>query len=194
MTTITIREEPLTALAEHAQLSIAFTVDRVLDVEPLDAGLGGFTFIERAVPPWVKDYDRSEAPTAWPQRFDVSAWGLLAAYIGDERVGGATIAYGAPDVQMLDGRTDLAVLWDLRVHPTHRGNGVGRALFAAVERWATERGCRELKIETQSINVAACRFYARMGSTLGAIDRFAYATAGYPDETQLIWRKPLPQR
>ncbi len=49
--------------------------------------------------------------------------------------------------------------------------------------------CAELKIETQNINVPACRFYARQGCRLSAIVSHAYAE--FPDEIQLIWRLAL---
>ena len=75
---------------------------------------------------------------------------------------------------MLGGRDDVAVLWDIRVSPRERGRGTGSALFRAAGDWAGARGFRWLKIETQNVNVPACRFYQKMGCTLGAIDRFAY--------------------
>jgi hypothetical protein len=57
---------------------------------------------------------------------------------------------------------------------------------------ATYDGCARgggwLKIETQNIN-AACRFYQKMGCTLGGFDRFAYPRL--PGEVQLLWRKAL---
>ena len=46
-----------------------------------------------------------------------------------------------------------------------------------------------MKIETQNINVPACRFYARQGCRLSAIVSHAYAE--FPDEIQLIWRLAL---
>ena len=46
-----------------------------------------------------------------------------------------------------------------------------------------------LKVETQHVNVAACRFYGRRGCTLGAVHRDAYPSL--PDEIQLLWYKPL---
>lgn len=90
---------------------------------------------------------------------------------------------------MLEARPDVAVVWDLRVRPSHRQSGVGSALFRAVEDWCLQRQCRLLKVETQNVNVPASRFYARMGCTLGAIDTRAYPEL--PDETQLIWLKEL---
>jgi GNAT superfamily N-acetyltransferase len=70
--------------------------------------------------------------------------------------------------------------------------GIGSVLFRAAGDWAGARGCRWLKIETQNINLPACRFYQKMGCTLGAIDRFAYP--GQPDEVQLLWWKALAPR
>ena len=83
----------------------------------------------------------------------------------------------------------MAVLWDIRVSPEARGRGVGSALFAAAEAWAKARGCRELKVETQNVNVPACRFYMRQGCVLGAVNRRAYP--GLPAEIQLLWYKDL---
>jgi len=86
---------------------------------------------------------------------------------------------------MLEGRADLACLWDLRVHPDYRGKGVGHQLYNRAIAWARERQCRQLKVETQNINVPACRFYARQGCELGGINRYAYGAV--LDEIQLLW-------
>lgn len=99
------------------------------------------------------------------------------------------IAFDTPGVEMLEGRRDLAVLWDIRVAPEARGQGVGAALFRAAEEWARARGCSQFKVETQNVNVAACRFYARQGCVLTAIDPSAYP--GLPGQIQLLWYKDL---
>ncbi len=116
-------------------------------------------------------------------------WGLISAHEPGRRVGGAVVACNTPGVSMLEGRSDLAVLCDIRVRPEARSSRTGSLLFRAVEAWARDRRCRILKVETQNTNVPACRFYRRMGCTLGAIDRFAYVDL--PDETQLMWFKEL---
>ena len=192
MANLRIEEEPVARLDEHARIPIAFMVDRILAVStPLD-GLGGIQFTDAAIPtPWVKDYDtvEGEGPARWLQQFDTSHWGLLAAYDKATRIGGSVIAFDTADVHMLEGRRDLAVLWDIRVRPDARWSGVGSALFRATEAWCRARGCRALKVETQNINIPACRFYARMGCTLEAVNRRAYHS--FPDETQLLWFKDL---
>jgi GNAT superfamily N-acetyltransferase len=189
-----VRQEAVTSgtLAEHAGISIAFVVDRILDAALADGGLGGMSLTEMPVAdPYVKDYDSVDggAPARWADRFDVSNWGLLSAWRDGARVGGAVIAFRTPGVWMLGGRDDVAVLWDLRVAPEQRGAGAGTALFRAVEGWVTGRGGSWLKIETQNVNPAACRFYRKMGCTLGGIDRFAYPRL--PGEVQLLWWKAL---
>ena len=192
-----IQEDALTpaALSEHAAISIAFVVDQILEVTLLDGGLGGMSLTQTAVTgPYVKDYDAIEGaePPCWPRRFDVSNWGLICARRDGTSVGGAVIATKTAGLYMLGGRDDVAVLWDIRVSPQERGGGVGSALFRAAVDWAGARGFRWLKIETQNVNVPACRFYHTMGCTLGSIDRFAYP--GQPAEVQLLWWKPLAPR
>ena len=191
---VEIVEEPLTRLADYGQISIAYEVRSLLRPEPVACGMGGIKLVEEPVAPsYVKDYDATseEGPARWLHRrhWDTSKWGLLAAYDGQRRVGTAVMARRTPNVSMLEGRDDLAVLWDLRVHPDHRGTGVGRSLFAEAVDWAKRHDCVELKIETQNVNVPACRFYAAQGCYLSAIISHAYTEL--PNETMLIWRLQL---
>lgn len=187
-----ITEESITIAPELARIPISFAVESVFDVSAPDGGLGGLILSERRLgAPYVKDYDalEGENPARWAERFDVSRWGLIGAHEHGARVGGAAVAFDTAGLDMLEGRRDLAVLWDIRVAPAARGRGVGSALFRAAEAWAAARGCRQLKIETQNVNVPACRFYARRGCVLGAVNRFAYREL--PDEAQLLWYKTL---
>ena len=188
--TIEIVHEPVDALASYATVPSAFLVGRVADVTTLRDGPSRAELHERRIAtPYIKDYDAADGggPLRWPARFDVSRWVLLGAYVDRRRVGGAAVAFDTPELSA--GRDDLAVLWDLRVAPAARGRGVGSGLFRAVEAQARLRGCRELMAETQNVNVAACRFYARQGCVLRAANRLAYADL--PDEVQLLWYKLL---
>lgn len=189
---IEVSKHPAEALEDYAAVPILFEVNRVLDVSERAGAPGHFLLGERRLDtPYIKDYDaiEGERPAQWAMRFDVSKWGIFAAYDGDRRVGGAAVAFDTPELSMLEGRRDLAVLWDIRVSTEARGRGVGSALFRAVEEWARERGCRQLKVETQNINVAACRFYETQGCTLLAMNRHAYPSL--PGEIQLLWSKIL---
>jgi GNAT superfamily N-acetyltransferase len=128
----------------------------------------------------------------WAHRFDLSNWALFSARAATGIVGGATVAFDTPGLTMLEGRRDLAVLWDIRVSPDARRQGIGAALFESVEAWAQRHGCRQLEIETQNTNVRACRFYERQGCELRAVHRGAYPE--FPEEIQLLWHKDLPRR
>src|SRR5690606_34245505 len=128
----------------------------------------------------------------WREQFDISTWRFFVARLAGTLVGGTTVAVDAKgELVLAEGRDDLAVLWDLRVSSTARGHGVGAALFRAAEVWAAARACREMKVESQNINVPACRFYARQGCVLSEVRPGAYPNL--PDEIQLLWRKDLPQ-
>jgi len=189
---IEILEEELDHLPAHGQISIAFEVRSILDLTVTDSGLEGFVLRERQLTSaYVKDYDGIDGnrPCEWGQRFDIANWALLSAWIDGRRAGGVVIAFKTQDLDVLERRQDLAVIWDLRVAPDLRGRGIGCALFAAAEAWAKAKMCRQLKVETQNVNAAACRFYAHRGCTLGAVYRFAYPLL--PEEIQLLWYKDL---
>lgn len=182
--TIEIRAEVgLRDLTDYATVPIAFTVRSRLDLAVLPV------LREIAVAPWVKDYDALESPPQWPLQFDVRRWLFLSAWQKGVRVGGAVVAFDTQGVDMLEGRSDLGVLWDIRVAPAARGQGVGRALFEAAREACHRRGVVELKVETQDINVPACRFYSRLGFRMAEVVPNAYPDV--PGEAMLIWRLPL---
>jgi len=191
---VEVREEPLDALEDYARISIAFEVHSRVRVHPPDAvarTATGEWCVEPVDPPWRKDYDAAPGhhPTAWRMMLPSSCGQVLAARAEGARVGGGIVLCAASDIDLLEGRSDVALLWDLRVDPGWRGRGVGTALFHAAARWGLEHGCLELLVETQDINVPACRFYARQGCRLSACRRHAYVEC--PHEIQLLWRLDL---
>ena len=193
MMSIKIQKIGIDLLSLYSEIPISFKVESVFRIEVINQGLGGFELIEEKVATYTKDYDSQEeddkpGPIGWTKRFDVSKWGFFLALNGSCPVGGAAVAIDALDVNMLEGRKDLAMLWDIRVHPGERRHGIGSKLFKHASDWARQRGCKQLKVETQNINVPACRFYAKQGCELGAIHRYGYA--GCPDvahETMMLW-------
>jgi GNAT superfamily N-acetyltransferase len=187
-----IVEQSTDDLLDYSSVPISFQVRTVFDVKGIDQGLGGFLLSEREIQvPYVKDYDalEGEGPMRWADRWDISNWGVLSAFIKGSRAGGCVIAHNTPGVHKLEGRKDIAALWDLRVHPDYRRRGIGSRLFEAATAWAKKRGCSALKVETQNINVPACRLYAKLGCTLGLINRRAYRE--FPHEVELVWYRDL---
>jgi len=189
---ISIVEVKPTQLQEYASISIAYEYDKILQVHTVDNGLGGFTMKEVMLSSFRrKNYDEHQGntPLDWSLRFDISKWGILLAMHRSAPVGGAAIAFGDLNIRLLDDRNDIAVLWDIRIDPEFRKKGIGSRLLSYSEAWAKTQGAKLLKIETQNINLEACRFYSRKGYSLEAINRMAYEDL--PDEVQLLWYKWL---
>ena len=182
-----ILEQSADALRTYGDIPISFTVDSQYHFNAGAGERGGWQLTEiRVEHPYVKDYDEGgERPLRWAQQFDLSNWVILAALQDSTRLGGAVVAWNTPGVNMLEDREDLAVLWDLRVHPCRRRQGIGKVLFDHAAAWARAKGCRQLKVETQNINVPACKFYAKQGCYLGAVQPGAYPE--YPNEIRLLW-------
>lgn len=152
-------------------------VSSFLRVELVEEGLGGILLKKEPINhPYIKDYDKTSegGPSEWPSHFDIKNWGLFLAYEETIPVAGTTIAFNTNGINMLEGRDDLSVLWDIRVQPEKRGNGIGKSLFIKACEWSAQRGCKQMKIETQNINTNACHFYKKMGCNLGMIHRYAY--------------------
>ena len=81
---------------------------------------------------------------------------------------------------------------DLVVDAGSRRLGAGRALIAWAEDWTRSRGLPGIMLETQNVNVAACRFYERCGFVLGGFDQWFYR--GFdPDtiEVAFFWYRDL---
>jgi GNAT superfamily N-acetyltransferase len=175
-------------LREYSRIPIRFTVHSRLRIP--DSVDDPSAFVEVPVEPFVKDYDSidGEGPLSWAGQFNLENWRLIAAYEGSRLIGGAA-AIKCPGIDLLEGLDDAASIWDIRVEPDFRGKGVGARLFDEAETWARNQGCRQLVVETQDINVPACRFYEKMGCTLVSVNRHAYIP--HLDEIQLIWAKQL---
>jgi GNAT superfamily N-acetyltransferase len=186
---IEIREEAPTweTISKYCAIPMAFRVESRF--VPRFRSDGKWELNEESVDePYIKDYDKDNSPHEWANRFDLSNWVVLSAYESDVRVGGAIIAFDTR-IQVLEGRSGLAVLWDIRVHPDAQHKGIGSQLFAESIKWATARGYSEIEIETQNINVPACKFYMRMSCELRDAHPDAYPT--HPEETQFLWYREL---
>jgi len=185
---VTITEHGIEIVAEYASIETHFTVNERLRIVE---GEHGFELNSVPIEPWTKNYDYfcCDRPAMWKRRFDTSNWKIFLSRDAGQRTGGAVVAWKTPNLDMLGGRSDTACLWGIRIAPAHRGRGMGHRLFSAVEEWARNHEVRRLVVETQDINVPACRFYAAQGCSLIAVNPEAYPPD--IDEVQLIWEKQL---
>ena len=183
---VEIRREDFHSLGTYGEISTAFDVREAL-LTPI-AGDGALEY--RVVSPsYRKDYDAipGNHPRDWPARFAVDRAEFIAAYSHGKRVGAAVTVVEPSEVARLGGESLLALLWDLRVTPEARGRGVGRALLTAVEARGRELDLAGVTVETQDVNVAACRLYAGAGYRIDSVNANAYEELA--GETQIIWTK-----
>ncbi len=117
--------------------------------------------------PFVKRYPALDATELQRYRDLAAAGQAFGAFEGETCVG---IALCEPQRW----NSSLSV-WEFHITPECRGQGVGRALMAAVETHARNEGMRCLVCETQTTNVPAIRFYRALGFTVDAVDVSLYA-------------------
>ena len=186
---ITYKMIDRTFFPQYDCIPMCFDVKSYYKVEKIDRGLGGFALVETPVEPYIRDFCVGEDETvAWWERFDISKWGFFMAFDGDKPVGAATIASRDKQVNMLSGRDDLAVLWDIRVDEAYKRQGVGQGLFDMAVDWSRSQGLVQMKIECQNNNVPAVKFYHKQGAVLSVIDEYAYYNEPeYRHETMFIW-------
>ena len=185
---ITYREVDKTFFAQYDKISMNVFVEKEFIVKKVNNGLGGFLLNEEPVTPYIKDLSQYEVAMDYEKHFNIDNWQFFMAFDGVKPVGGMTLVCNAPDVNMLDGRNDLCILWDIRVQDEYKQSGIGQNLFNLGVEWAQENGLKQMKIECQNNNVPACKFYHKQGAILSKIDEYAYyGDEEIMNEVQLIW-------
>jgi GNAT superfamily N-acetyltransferase len=155
-----------------AGVQAGFTSPTVLDVQPLGEGIAsGWRLVERKLPvPFEKggdyDFDRNEQADIRRRWRQGNGLHLIVEWNG--RVAG--ILDVAPQEW-----NHTAWVWNIMLDEAIRGQGIGRELFNRAVAWARRMGYRALIFETQTNNVPACKFYARMGCLLEGIRTTYYS-------------------
>jgi GNAT superfamily N-acetyltransferase len=122
-------------------------------------------------------YERSETtlPPDWDSRtadlIEAARLVLFVAVAAGAPVGYATLTH---DVATWSA-APYAHLDCLYVNDAHRDAGIGRLLIDAAVQCARDRGYSELQWQTPAWNVAAVRFYDRLGARRQAKERFCLA-------------------
>jgi GNAT superfamily N-acetyltransferase len=87
----------------------------------------------------------------------------LAAMIGDEMVGSASVDFADPPTAGNMARNVPTAEFGVSVVEGWRGNGVGRALIKHLERWAADRGIERMILNVSEANEGAIRLYHDLG-------------------------------
>ncbi|MGV0757691.1 GNAT family N-acetyltransferase [Tistrella mobilis] len=173
---VIVRRASVACLERLARCDFSFEV--VAEVaEPYETG--------RTVsvdPPYLKNYgyDPDEL-TEYLVRTDAEV------FIAE--VCGTPVGY----VAVSRGWNGFAVIEDIAVDASQRGNGLAGGLMNAAVEWARLANLAGVRLETQSNNVAACGFYRRYGFVLGGYDRHLYSGIHSSSrEVALFWYLIFP--
>ncbi len=79
-----------------------------------------------------------------------------------------------------------AFIEDICVAKSTRGQGIGTGLIQKAVEWAKNFNLKGLALETQDNNLLACRFYAKCGFVIGAVNTLLYRNFD-DDEFAVFW-------
>jgi streptothricin acetyltransferase len=83
-----------------------------------------------------------------------------------------------------------AYIEDIRIGSEYRRTGIGTRLMETALEWAKIGHMPGIMLETQDINVPACKFYESCGFELGGVDVYLYkGVTPVIDEIALYWYK-----
>lgn len=185
---IIFKEVDKSFLELYDKVSMNVNVYSEYKVKRINNGLGGFLIEEVSVEPYMKDLSIYEHATEYENRFDITNWRFFMAFDNDIPVGAMTVAGKTDGLNMLYGREDACVLWDIRVADKYKHHGIGQKLLDMGVLEAKKDGYQQMIIECQNNNVPACRFYQKQGAVLSKIDMYAYYTdPEVGNEIQFIW-------
>lgn len=172
--------ERVDRIAPHvlATADFSFEIDHEA-VPPFDGpGMPKVAPVDRRTKAYGADVSLAEADLA-------SSRLLIAAKDGDKLAGYLLATLGWNGCANVD---------DIAISRPYRREGIGRRLMNEAVAWAAGLNLRAIRLETQSSNVPACRFYAKYGFVLGGSDRYLYSQLGEDvrSDAALYWYLFLP--
>ncbi len=186
MLDLTIRQLTFADVSRLIEIDAKFESDRFLDVEKTIHGLEvAWRLVELPlVPPFRSRYyslNRQERQEVGVRLQEGDGLYLVAQ---DPHTGKFVALL---DVERERWR-DSAVVWNIMVDRAYRRKGLGRELVSRAVAWGRNQGLRGLVLETQTNNLAACRFYQAMGFKLCGIDDHFYSNDDIgANEVAIFW-------
>jgi len=126
--------------------------------------------------PYEKSYENDEE--VWEEYINNPDKIFFLYYDNDECVG---------QVRLQKNWNRYALIEDIAVSKSHRNKGVGSELVQKAIEWAKTKKLLGLVLETQDVNLLACRFYNKVGFQIGAVDTMLYANFDNAHEKAVFW-------
>ncbi len=84
---------------------------------------------------------------------------------------------------------EFCLIEDIAVARCARQKGVASSLIDHAQNWANTKNLKGLMLETQDVNLAACRLYIKNGFHIGSIDTPLYKNLECCGEKAIFWYK-----
>ena len=113
------------------------------------------------IAPWRSDAGMRAAAQTWVETSIAKIGPEGAVFVAEHD--GEVVGFGSVLRELAFTGEMQAYIGELAVALGAEGKGIGRALLAAIERWALEQGLPLLVLDTGAANTRGLRFYARSG-------------------------------
>ncbi|MHA2270923.1 MAG: GNAT family N-acetyltransferase [Candidatus Hodarchaeales archaeon] len=136
-------------------------------------------------------YKIKEVAEGWEKKYDTPRDFDPASVINNE----TAVIFLAYLDGLIAGKVVLKKYWnnfayidDIAVDRSFRRRGIGQQLLHRAISWAQEKGFPGIMLETQNINVGACKLYESCGFQIGGFDQLVYKAMNLPkDEIAIYW-------
>jgi len=125
--------------------------------------------------PFFKQYENDEIDTSYIVEKEKA---VFYYYANNNCIG---------QIKLRSNWNGYALIEDIGVAKDWRQTGVGTALLEKAIAWAKGNNLAGLMLETQDVNVSACRFYAKNGFVIGGIDAMLYSAFPTAKEIAVYW-------
>lgn len=126
---ITYREIDSKYFDKYDKNPMLVNVKSILKLEKIKNGFGGILLKEIPTEEYIKDLGKYEKVAKYSEKFDITNWAFFMAFDNELPIGAVTVVSKKENVNLLDGRDDISVLWDIRVDDRYKKHGVGTKLF-----------------------------------------------------------------
>jgi ribosomal protein S18 acetylase RimI-like enzyme len=80
-----------------------------------------------------------------------------------------------------------AYIQDICISKDYRKKGIGHKLMDQAVKWTKDKKLKGIMLETQDVNLAACKFYQKYGFILGGVDTMLYSNFDNAEQKALFW-------
>lgn len=121
---------------------------------------GDLQFESQLPAPWLESYCAASVhppEQQLPHRRILESVGMRCAYASLQREG-RTLAWGLAVLER-----DAVGLYEVLVHPDHRGQGLGRQMVQGLLQWAAQQGATHTDLQVAAANARARQLYESLG-------------------------------